>query len=43
MLCVRVGIHVCVMCVLGVCKGGHSCVLGWAWVCVLGWAFMYVC
>ena len=44
-MCVRVGIHVCVlgwafMCVC-VRVGVPVCVRGGVHVCVLGWAFMY--
>ena len=52
-MCVRVGVHVCVLgweflYVLGLAL---MCVLGWAsmcvrvgiHVCVIGWAFMYLC
>ena len=53
-MCVRVGVHVCVLgwafvCVRvdGMCVrvGVHVCVasvLGWTFMCVLGWALMYV-
>ena len=54
-MCVRVGVHVCVlgcgrscMCVrvgVLVCVrvGVHVCVRVGIHVCVVGWAFMYVC
>ena len=39
-MCVRVGVHVCVLGCSCMCRVGvHVCVL----VCVLGWVFMYVC
>jgi hypothetical protein len=45
-MCVRVGVHVCVLGwdVMYVCYGGHSCmcVRVGIHVCVLGWAFVNV-
>jgi hypothetical protein len=46
-MCVRVGVHVCVlgwafMCVC-VSVSVHVCFRLGINVCVLGWAFMYVC
>ena len=45
-MCVRVGVHVCVLgwAFMCVCYGVHSCmcVRVGVHVCVLGWAFMYV-